>query len=253
MKKISIIIILLIGLLFIDSNIEDSIYNYVEPVIPVEEIIPEVIERLTVCLDPGHQAEGDYSLEPISPNSEEMKARVSSGTVGVESGVYEYELVLEISMKLKKKLEENDYNVVMTRETHDVNISNSERAQIANNSQADLFIRIHADQRADSSVRGISILCPEVDDDSMNIYANSKIASEIILASLIAETNANNMGISYRDDISGFNWSEVPVLLVELGFMSNSEEDLLLNESNYQEKLVDGLYRGIEKYFEMME
>ena len=145
MKKISIIIILLIGLLFIDSNIEDSIYNYVEPVIPVEEIIPEVIERLTVCLDPGHQAEGDYSLEPISPNSEEMKARVSSGTVGVESGVYEYELVLEISMKLKKKLEENDYNVVMTRETHDVNISNSERAQIANNSQADLFIRIHAD------------------------------------------------------------------------------------------------------------
>jgi len=253
MKKISIIIILLIGLLFIDSNIEDSIYNYIEPVIPVDEVIIEVIECPTICLDPGHQAEGDYSLEPISPSSEQMKARVSSGTVGVESGIYEYELVLEISLKLKKKLEENDYNVIMTRETHDVNISNSERAQIANSSQADLFIRVHADQRNDPRVRGISILCPEENTDSMDVYIDSNLASELVLASLIEETKADNMGISYRNDISGFNWSEVPVILVELGFMSNSEEDLLLNDSNYQEKLVDGLYRGIEKYFETRE
>lgn len=53
-----------------------------------------------------------------------------------------------------------------------------------------------------------------------------------------------NRGVE-RDDLTGFNWSKVPVVLIEMGFMSNKKEDQLLSDSNYQEKLAEGLCNGI--------
>ena len=117
--------------------------------------------KYLIFIDPGHQAKGDPNPEPIGPGSPYQKARVSSGTEGIATKKPEYILNLEASIVLKHILEDKGYTVMMSRETHDVNISNSERAIMANEKNADLAIRIHADSLDNSSKTGASILIPE--------------------------------------------------------------------------------------------
>ena len=97
-----------------------------------------------IAIDAGHQAQGNFGQEPIGPGSSTMKTKVAGGTRGTTSGVSEYQLTLDISLKLRDLLEDKGYQVVMIRETNDVNITNSERAKIANEAGADAFIRVHA-------------------------------------------------------------------------------------------------------------
>jgi len=213
-------------------------------------IIEEAITQKIICIDPGHQLEGDYTTEPIGPNSDIEKARVSNGTIGIDTKKPEYKLTLEVSLKLKDRLEAEGFVVILTREVHDVNISNSERAKIANMNDSDIFIRIHADQRGSSEYNGISVLCPSKENIyTTKIYNHSNQLAHTMLESLLLETGATDMGISYRDDISGFNWSEVPVVLIEMGFMSNPIEDKKMSTEAYQNKLVEGMLKGILEYF----
>ena len=111
-----------------------------------------------IVIDAGHQKKGNSEKEPIGPTSNEMKAKVASGTTGIVTNIPEYELTLEISLRLRDKLINEGYEVVMIRDSHDVNISNAERAIIANNTNGDLFLRIHANGSEDSSVTGILTL-----------------------------------------------------------------------------------------------
>ncbi|MBC7294355.1 MAG: N-acetylmuramoyl-L-alanine amidase, partial [Thermoleophilia bacterium] len=113
-----------------------------------------------VVIDPGHQAHGDPSLEPIGPGSTQMKAKVSGGTAGVATGIPESKLVLAVSLKLRDALKTQGIKVVMTRTTQDVNLSNIPRAEIANKARATLFVRIHADGSDNPQVRGIRVLYP---------------------------------------------------------------------------------------------
>ncbi len=64
---------------------------------------------------------------------------------------------------------------------------------------------------------------------------------------MVASANMNNRGVVEREDMTGFNWSKVPVVLVEMGFLSNAEEDKLLNTEEYRIKIVQGLTEGIKK------
>jgi|GEM_PF-3206645 len=101
---------------------------------------------LTGCLiglDPGHQAVGNYDLEPIAPGSSKKKAKVSSGTQGRFTRVAEYIVNLQVALKLRNKLEALGATVIMTRDTHDVDISNSERACMMNDAVVDCWLRIH--------------------------------------------------------------------------------------------------------------
>ncbi len=171
---------------------------------------------------------------------------MSSGTAGVVTGTPESELVLTVALKLRDSLTAHGIEVVMTRTTQDVDISNIERAQIANEAGADLFVRIHADGSDSSSTAGIHVLYPaSIKGWTDDIAAASKQAAALAQRELIAATGANDRGIDARSDMTGFNWSDVPVILPEIGFMTNPTEDKLLATSAYQEKIVEGLTRAI--------
>lgn len=204
---------------------------------------------LVVVIDPGHQARGDSSTEPVGPGSSERKAKVSSGTAGVVTGIPESELVLVVSLKLRDALAAHGIEVVMTRTTQDINISNIERTQIANGAGADLFVRMHADGSNNPDVAGIHVLYPaSIEGWTDDIASESKAAAIIAQQELIAATGAKDRGIDARSDLTGFNWSDVPVILPEIGFMTNPAEDRLLATPAYQDKIVQGLTRAILIY-----
>jgi N-acetylmuramoyl-L-alanine amidase len=199
-----------------------------------------------VVIDPGHQARGNSNTEPVGPGSNEMKPKVSSGTAGVATGIPESELVLAVSLLLRDALAAQGVEVIMTRTTQDVDISNVERAQIANAAGADLFVRIHADGSDNSATSGIHVLYPaSIKGWTDDIAAASKEAASIAQRELIAATGAADRGIDARSDMTGFNWADVPVILPEIGFMTNPDEDRRLATPAYQDKIVQGLTRAI--------
>ena len=209
---------------------------------------PKNGDGFTVCIDAGHQAHGDSSQEPIGPGASETKARVTDGTSGVSSGLAEYEVNLMVALKLRDYLESKGVDVVMVRETSDVNISNSERAAIANDAGADLFVRLHCDGAESSSSAGFSTLVPGYNDWTGPIVDESARAGEIVQCSAVEATGASDLGVVERTDLSGFNWCEVPTVLCEMGFMTNYDEDRRLATDEYQQLLAEGIGDGILEY-----
>ena len=206
--------------------------------------------QYVICIDPGHQTKGDMSQEPVAPGSSEKKFKVSWGTQGVATKIPEYELTLSASKILKKDLEQMGFKVIMTRETNDVNITNSERAIFANDNNADLVIRIHADGSDDSSTTGASLHIPSQDSQyTSKIYPESNECAKLISLQMKQDGFKVN-SIYQRSDLTGFNWSKVPVVLVEMGFMSNPEEDQKMAETSYQEKMMKSVAEGAQSYFE---
>ncbi len=212
-------------------------------------VLLQVKGKKVVGIDPGHQSYGDSSTEPNGPGSTTYKAKVAGGTRGRSTGKAEYQLTLEVAKKLKKELWNRGYQVVMTRTKNDVNISNKQRALLLNESGADIGIRIHADGGV-SSARGATALCPSANNRYISkLYSKSKQLSECVITSYCSATGLRNRGISYRDDLTGTNWSTIPVTLIELGFMTNSTEDRYMASAAGQKKMVQGMADGIDAYF----
>lgn len=201
-----------------------------------------------VCIDPGHQEKGDSRKEAIAPNSKITKARVSSGTEGIATKNPEHVINLQAALILKDLLIKKGYKVIMTRESARVNISNIERAQLANNSKANITIRIHCDSINDSGKTGTVILVPDKTNKfTKKIYESSNGYAEILKRKL-QENNIKVNGIFQRNDITGFNWSTVPVIIFEMGFMSNYNEDKMLSNKTYQIKLMECISNSIDEY-----
>ncbi len=218
--------------------------------VPAQPVPDAPAATVTVCIDPGHQGQSDLNPEPIGPGSGITKERVRGGTTGVSTKLPEFEVVLQVSMNLKARLEKSGIRVVMTRTTNDVNISNAERAAIANEAGAALFVRVHADGSTDSSASGLSTLYPASNAWTAPIAGRSRVAAVAVQSALVASTGALSRGTVARDDLTGFNWCTVPAILVECGYMSNPVEDRLLASPHYQDKLAEGMKNGILAYLE---
>jgi N-acetylmuramoyl-L-alanine amidase len=175
---------------------------------------------------------------------------VSSGTSGRYTGNPEYKITLQVAKRLAKSLKKAGYRVYMVRTKNNVNITNKERAEFANKKKADLVIRLHCDGvEGDSSVRGFLTLTPAKNKWTKKIYAKSLKASKKIRKAVLKTTKAPDRGISKRGDLVGFNYSKVPVTLLEMGVMTNKKDDRLLASASYQKKLVKGIVRGVNAYF----
>jgi N-acetylmuramoyl-L-alanine amidase len=203
-----------------------------------------------VVIDPGHDLRANSDTEPIGPGSSTRKIKDGGGTSGVVSGLREAELNLRVGLRLRDLLRRAGVPVVMTRtRTVGTSMGNIARARIANRAGAALFLRIHADGAADPSARGTHTLYPALrrgwTDD---VYADSKRAARVVQAEVRAALGFPDRGLQERSDFTGFNWADVPVILVELGFMTNPTEDRLLATTAYQRRAATGLCRGTMRY-----
>lgn len=204
-----------------------------------------------IALDPGHQTYADLSMEPIGPGSSSRKEKMTGGASGVASGVPEYKLTMTVCNRMKKELLKRGYEVYMTRTKNNVKKSCVERAKAVNKSGSDICIRIHADSFSASSAKGASALYPTTSNPYLpdKLCKKSKKLSQKVLNAMCKKTGCYKRGLSGRDDLSGTNWSKVPVTLIEMGFLSNPQEDLAMQSKSYQIKLVKGMCNGIDAYF----
>jgi N-acetylmuramoyl-L-alanine amidase len=203
-----------------------------------------------VVIDPGHDARANLATEPIGPGSTTRKIKDGGGTHGVVTGIGEPELTLDVSLRLRRLLRAAGVLVVMTRTTTaGASRGNVARARIANDARAALFLRVHADGASTASARGTHTLTPALrrgwTDD---VYRSSRRAAALVQAELVRALEFPDRGIQERSDFTGFNWADVPVILVEMGFMTNPSEDRALARPVVRGRAALGLCRGTLRF-----
>ncbi|MCR4605306.1 MAG: N-acetylmuramoyl-L-alanine amidase [Eubacterium sp.] len=228
----------------------------VTSVIGAKPRLKAATKQKVICIDAGHQTKANTGKEPNGPGSKTMKMKVTGGTSGCVTHYPEYKLNLVIAKKLKKVLEKRGYKVIMIRTKNNVNITNVERAKIANKAKADAFIRIHANSSTSSATKGAMTIAPTKNNKylSKKIIKASKKLSKCVIKKFCKATGAKKYmsstgGVWYTDTMTGINWAKVPVTIIEMGFMSNPTEDKKMKTKAYQKKMVNGIANGIDAFF----
>lgn len=214
---------------------------------------------MKLCIDPGHQLLPDLSLEPISPGSTLQKPKCASGTFGILTKKPEYEIVLEVALLVEALLIPCNCQVVLTRRSNNVQLSNITRAGIANESGADFWIRLHCNgvnhqwKSFFFWKRGVLTLVPEKNFHTEKFYEASCKIAEIFHSCLVSTTRFPNLGIERRSNLTGFNWSEIPVVLLELGYLTNFFEESCLVDKDYIEKMSLAIAKSVLEAYETVK
>ena len=208
---------------------------------------------LVIVLDPGHASQVPGTMEPVGPGSSEMKEADTVGTFGPASGLHEYDLTMDVTQKLRAELEERGYEVKLTHHDTFNPISCVERASVANENKADAFIRIHANGSDNTEANGAMTICiTEENPYHPELYSASVRLSEILLDTYCDQTGASREYVWETDTMTGNNWAEVPTSLIELGYMTNPDEDLQMNQDSYQKVMCKAIADALDKWFAEM-
>jgi N-acetylmuramoyl-L-alanine amidase len=211
-------------------------------------MIVEALSAALICLDPGHGTPPSVGrqTEPIGPGSSVRKIKDGGGASG------EAVVALAIARKTRTLLLRRGYRVAMTRTGPTFTYGtggNVARAQFCNRRHAKLMLRIHADGSASSSSHGIATLYPAFHRGwTDDIYESSARAALLVQRATVSVTRARDLGLVRRSDLTGFNWANVPAILVETGFMTNPTERRRLQSNAYQWKVARGLTRGVAAF-----
>lgn len=207
-------------------------------------------KNITVCIDPGHSSVMPSGTCPLGPGSSITKPADAIGTHGISSGLMEYELTLIISDMLRDELESRGYTVIMTREDSNTAHDLISRATVANEG-ADIMVRIHADGLDNTRINGCSAICiTSANPWNPQTYSDSRRLADCLINSYVAQTGLRRRGVYEQDNMAGNNWSTVPCVLFEMGFMTNPSDDLNMADPAFQARMVTGLANGIDAYFE---
>lgn len=223
---------------------------------PTETPTPEPTEAPVatgghkIALDPGQQKSQMTEEEPVGPGASATTAKMSYGATSTTTGKREYEWSMLFAKRLETELIARGYEVVLTREEHDVKISNAERAQFVNESGAEIYLSIQADAASNKEAKGIYTQIPSQSNAFVgNLYNDCRRLAKELQNNLIAETGTKDRGVQENDKVAAINYSEVPVAVLQLGFMSNVEEDTNLWSEEYQDKMIKAICDGIDTYF----
>ena len=217
-----------------------------------QEAAPVESNGRKVAIDPGHQGYHiDMSeLEPVGPGSQEMKAKATQGTKGSFTGVPEYELNLSISKQLAQELQGRGYEVMLTRQDNDTAISNRERALLAADFGADIYLRIHANGSENPNDSGALTMVPSANNPYIaQLHNKSYALGEAVINAYCQSCGLTNRGVMFSDNMAGTNWSQVPVTVLEMGFMTNQSDDIYMQNAEFQSRMVQGIANGVDQYF----
>lgn len=204
-----------------------------------------------VVIDAGKQATLNVSLEQLGPDSEETKQAVTTGIIGATYGTRESELNLKLAGMLRDELVNRGYEVIMTRESDEVDITNKARAELANEAEADAYIRLQMGESANSELSGAMSMCMTSDSPyNSNLHDKSYTLATRLLQGVVDNTGTDNRGVYETDEMIAINWSKVPVAVVNLAFLSNEADESNIIDSEYQKKVIKGLANGVDYYFE---
>ena len=218
-----------------------------------ESVFSAKDKGLIIVLDPGHASQVPGTMEPVGPGSTEMKEADTEGTFGQASGLHEYELTMDVSKKVRAELEDRGYEVKLTHFDTFNPISCTERAAVANENEADAFIRIHANGSENTSSNGAMTICITKDNPyHPELYSASARLSQILLDTYCEQTGAKKEYVRETDSMTGNNWAEVPTTLIELGYMTNPDEDLKMNQDSYQITMANAIADALDLWFATM-
>ena len=206
--------------------------------------------NITIVIDPGHSSTGTSGNEPVSPNSSTTKLKDGLVATGSYTNIPEHKTNMSVALLVKKELTSKGYNVILTKQDVAESKSNIERADVGNKNNADLVVRIHADSAENSSISGASMHVPANNEYTSSFYKISKSYGTTILNTYVDEIGIKNRGVIERNDLTGFNWSKVPVVLIEMGFLSNKEDDNFVSNTANHPKIAKAISDGIDKCFE---
>ena len=210
------------------------------------------MDDTVIVLDPSRQECAiSAEEEAIGPGASEEKHKYTKNGQGAYSGQSEADLCLQVAKKARDELQDKGYKVFLTRKDNDTLLSNTERSQIANKYKADVFVRINANSDKNGEKNGSFCIIPSEDNPYVSsMYGECRRLAESLIGTYCEETGMANGGCMERDDNIGINWSNMPVTVLELGYLTNQSDDYKMEKENFRDQMAEGLAKGIAKYLE---